>query len=315
MQLRCFMLHELLSLTRPLIILDLETTGVDTEKDRIVELAFQIYTDKGMVKEHACYVNPGIPIPAEATAVHGITDESVKDANMFAPLGSNIAPRFVNCDFGGKNVRFDLRMLESEMRRAMIRWDYADARILDAERFEQLAVPRSLSHLYAKYTGKTRARFYAIAKDGTREEITDLYWFEENGVHSFDNISTAGERIEIIIENVGQPHEGAHGALADVKASAAVLYHQLTVYPVLPRDLDKLHELQWPGRIDVEGKFIFKNGVATCTFGKYRGQSMRSISPDYWRFIIKNDFRAELKALAENALKGVYPEANYNGRL
>jgi DNA polymerase-3 subunit epsilon len=254
------MIPQILPLTRPLIVFDLETTGTDTDKHRIVQFGFQLYTAEGLVKEYECLVNPGTPIPPEVTEVHGISDADVADALTFAQLAPNLAPHFVDCDFGGKNVRFDLRMFEAEMRRAGVSWNYATARIIDAERLEQLAVPRSLSHLYKKYTG---------------EELV-----------------------------------GAHGALADVRASAAVIFHQLSVHKeVLPLDLDKLHELQWPGRIDLEGKFVFKNGVATCMFGKYRGHRMTAIPPDYWRFILKSDFSAEIKALANNALRGLYPEA------
>lgn len=276
------MLHEILQLDRPLILFDLETTGT-TDGSRIVEIGFQVYTREGVTKEWNSLVNPEIPIPAEVAAIHGITDEMVKVCRFcgkpaehhphdnpgiipcltfgpiltFAQLAPNLAVGFQDCDYGGKNVRFDLRIFDSEMRRVGVPWSYADAKVIDAERLEQIAVPRTLSHLYEKYTG--------------------------------------------------QKHDSAHRALDDVKASAAVLFHQLQHHPTLPRNLNDLHELQWPGRIDSEGKFVVRNGEVVCTFGKHRGARIQLIPPDYWRYMLKNDFPAELKALAENALKGVYP--------
>lgn len=252
------MLHEILTLDRPLIIFDLETTGV-VEGSRIVEIGFQLFTREGLTKEWGSYVNPEIPIPPETTAVHGITDDLVKDAPTFHTLAPNLVLGFNNCDYGGKNVRFDLRIFESEMKRVGVQWHYRDAKVLDAERLEQLAVPRTLSHLYEKYTGKK--------------------------------------------------HEGAHRAVDDVRASTEVLFHQLRVHSaVLPANLTDLHELQWPGRIDTEGKFIIREGAVYCTFGKYRNLKIQAIPPDYWRFILKSDFSSEIKDIANNALKGVYPE-------
>jgi DNA polymerase-3 subunit epsilon len=71
------MIHQLLTLTRPLIVFDCETTGVDTNTDRIVELGFQLWTADGLQKEWRSLVNPCVPIPAGATAVHHITDAMV----------------------------------------------------------------------------------------------------------------------------------------------------------------------------------------------------------------------------------------------
>lgn len=251
-------INELLLLDRPLVGLDLETTGL-TDDARIVELSFQVWTTGGMTREWSSCINPEMPIPPGVMDIHGITDENVFGAPTFGLLAPNLATGFSNCDFAGKNVRFDLRILETEMRRVKVPWNYAAAKILDAERLEQIAVPRSLSHLYEKYTG--------------------------------------------------QKLEGAHGSLADITASMIVICRQLEEHrDTLPRDLGKLHELQWPGRIDVEGKFIFRNGSVICTFGKYRQQRIQAIPPDYWRFVLQKDFSAEIKVIAANALLGVYPE-------
>lgn len=275
------MLNALLSLTRPLIVLDTETTGIDTQNDRIVEIGFQVWTAEGMQKEWRSLVNPGIPIPLEASKVHGIFDldvtarcqlcqlvvddvapdrcrcETPKRVPRFSDLASNLARGFTNCDYAGKNVRFDLRLVAAEMIRAGVQWSYTGARIIDAERLEALAVPRTLSHLHEKY--------------------------------------------------VGHKHDGAHGAMSDVRASTTVIVHQLEAHAVLPRDLDALHEMQWPGWLCDGGQFKMVGGVATCTFGKWRGKPMRDIPADYWDWLLRSDFPADVKALASAAKLGQFP--------
>jgi DNA polymerase-3 subunit epsilon len=253
-----------LNLQRPLFIFDLETTGVVPMHARIVEIGFEMYTSAGLQKEWSCILNPGIPIPADSTAVHHLDDDSVKDRPTFAQVGPNVALGFRDCDYAGKNIRFDLQILKAEMDRAKIPWSYEGAFVIDAERLEQICVPRTLSHLYEKYTG---------------------------------------EKLE-----------GAHGALQDVMASRVVLAAQLKKNH-FPRDLRALHELQWPGWVDSEGKFrTDKKGVITCRFGKYRDTPITSIPPSYWRFIIDSTFSQEIKTIAKNALSGQYPKGVFDER-
>lgn len=254
------MLNQIFSLKRSLIIFDCESTGTNVQTDRIVEIAFQLWNADGLSKEWSSLVNPQIPIPAAATAVHHITDDDVKNKPVFGQLATSIARGFKDCDYGGKRVRFDLQLLASEMAREKVEWGYLGARVIDAERLEQIAVPRSLSHLHEKYTG---------AK-----------------------------------------HDGAHGALSDVRASTTVIMHQLQAHQTLPRDLDILHNLQWPNLIDPDGKFRFVDGVACfAQWGKYQGQPMRNADKGYWEFIIAKDFSADVKALAREALAGRFPVA------
>ncbi len=254
------MLHELLHLTRPLFVLDTETTGTDPHSDRIIELGFQQWGPEGMIKEWRSLLNPGVPIPAATTAVHHITDEDVKDAYTFDQLAPNLAKGLVDCDFAGQHIRFDLSILQASMSRAQVPWHYAGARILDSFRLEAIAIPRNLSALYEKYTGRK--------------------------------------------------HEAAHGVLPDIKASAEVLIGQLTVHHTLPRDLDQLHAAQWPGYIDTEGRFKLIDGVATISFGKWRGKPMRDVPRGYWAWISgpKSDFSEEIKKIARAAISGTFPE-------
>jgi len=272
------MIHTILNLTRPLIVLDCETTGFE---GRICELGFQVWDSNGLSAEWCSFINPEIPIPPEATTVHGITDQLVtvlcrrckqlpiehpynncetwSPVPTFGQIAVKIAKGFSDCDFAGKNIRFDLRRLESDFKRVGIAWSYATAIIIDAERLEQLGEPRSLSHLYKKHTGKHL--------------------------------------------------EGAHGALTDTRASTEVIVAQLQAYrEALPRDLKMLHEAQWPGWIDGEGKFRFdEQGIPRSNFGKHRGEKMASIPPSYWRWIIEHDFPTDVTEIAKNALVGKFP--------
>lgn len=281
------MIHQLLNLTRPLFVLDTETTGLNTETARIVEIGFERWTAEGMVKEWRTLVNPGVPIPVAVTAIHSITDAMVQGCKLcqpaqvigpqqhgaflgvqeheFAPwptfkqLAANLALGFQDCDFAGKNVRFDLRILASEMKRAKQPWSYAGARVIDADRLEQIAVPRTLSDLYRKYAG-----------------------------HEL---------------------EGAHGALSDVRGSTTVIVSQLEIHSVLPRDLDQLHELSWPGWLSSDGGFRIVNGVPTIMFGKHRDKAMKDVPRDYWDWLLSADFGEDAKKLARDAKLGKYPEA------
>jgi DNA polymerase-3 subunit epsilon len=249
-----------LNITRPIVCLDCEATGIDPQKDRIIELAFVMqYPDGRPEKEWSMRINPGIPIPPASTKIHGITDADVAGKPAFKQLAANLAKGFTDCDYLGMNVRYDLRLLAAEMLRAGVTWNYVGARIVDAYQLERLAVPRSLSHLHEKY--------------------------------------------------VGMRHDGAHGALSDVRAAATVIAKQLEAHDALPRDLDKLHEMSWPGWLCDGGQFKMIEGVATCCFGKkWNGRAMKDIDVGYFDWILGQDFSADVKHLAAEAKMGRFPK-------
>ena len=158
-------MNTLLQLTRPLVWLDFETTGTIVEIDRIIQMAMTVHyplgylNDAGGQKETVRWttlVNPGEPIPSEASAVHGILDEHVKDAPMFKQYAAGLATKLSGVDFGGQNVTFDLKMLRAEMKRLGIAWDWeeSDAAVIDTGRIHQIKNPRKLSDLYREYLGK-----------------------------------------------------------------------------------------------------------------------------------------------------------------
>jgi DNA polymerase-3 subunit epsilon len=139
-------------LSRPLAFLDLETTGLSTTSDRIVEIAVIRVSPQGDVLEKVRRFNPGIPIPPEATAIHGITDEDVADEPPFTARAKSLAELLDPCDLGGFNLRrFDLPMLLAEFRRAGLPFSIQGRRLIDAQTIFHREEPRDLS---------AAARFY-----------------------------------------------------------------------------------------------------------------------------------------------------------
>ncbi|MDE6449866.1 MAG: 3'-5' exonuclease, partial [Muribaculaceae bacterium] len=123
-----------LNLKKPIIFFDLETTGTNITRDRIVEISVIKIMPNGEEREFTQRINPEMPIPAEATAIHHITDEDVADKPTFKQLAGNIAKGFTGCDIAGYNSnRFDVPMLAEEFARAGIDFDFSRARFIDVQ--------------------------------------------------------------------------------------------------------------------------------------------------------------------------------------
>ncbi|MDH3270685.1 MAG: exonuclease domain-containing protein [Gemmatimonadota bacterium] len=139
-------------LDRPLVFFDLETTGLDLKNDRIIELAFIKITPAGDVLERERRFNPGIPIPPEATAVHGISYAVVADEVEFCRTARSLADMFDDCDLAGFNVRrFDIPMLLHEFHRCGVDFDMEGRFVVDMQNIFHREEPRDLS---------AAARFY-----------------------------------------------------------------------------------------------------------------------------------------------------------
>ena len=139
-------------LDRPLVFFDLETTGLDMKSDRIIELALIKVTPLGDVLERERRFNPGMPIPPEATAVHGITDEDVANEQPFCRTAKNLGALLEGCDLGGFNIRrFDIPMLMHEFRRCGADFSLEGRRILDMQ---------SIFHREERRDLSAAARFY-----------------------------------------------------------------------------------------------------------------------------------------------------------
>jgi DNA polymerase-3 subunit epsilon len=140
------------SVDRPLVFFDLETTGLNTKRDRIVELALIKITPQGDVLERVRRFNPGMPIPAAATAVHGITDEDVAEEAPFCARARSLVEMLEGCDLAGFNIRgFDIDMLVAEFARCDVEFSVEGRRVVDMQNIFHREERRDLS---------AAARFY-----------------------------------------------------------------------------------------------------------------------------------------------------------
>ncbi len=144
-----------LQLTRPLAFIDLETTGVSLSSDRIVEVAIIKVMQDGSRQVKRKLINPEMPIPAQVTEIHGITDEMVKDAPTFKQAGNELKQFIENCDIGGYNSnRFDIPMLMEEFLRAGMVVDISTRRMVDVQHIFYTMEPRTLTAAYKFFCGK-----------------------------------------------------------------------------------------------------------------------------------------------------------------
>ena len=144
-----------LSLTRPMCFFDLETTGVNVAKDRIVEISILKVYPNGNKESKTWLVNPEMPIPPQTTAVHGITDEKVANEPTFKQLSKDIYSMIKGSDLAGFNSdRFDIPLLAEEMLRAEIDVDFKKHLTVDVQTIFHKMEKRNLSAAYKFYCGK-----------------------------------------------------------------------------------------------------------------------------------------------------------------
>ena len=144
-----------LSLTRPLCFFDLETTGVNVAKDRVVEISILKIFPNGNKESKTWLVNPEMPIPPQTTAVHGITDEKVANEPTFKQLSKDIYSMIKGSDLAGFNSdRFDIPLLAEEMLRAEIDVDFKKHLTVDVQTIFHKMEKRNLSAAYKFYCGK-----------------------------------------------------------------------------------------------------------------------------------------------------------------
>lgn len=157
-----------LQLTRPLAFIDLETTGVNISTDRIVEVAIvKILTD-GTRQVKRKLINPGMPIPASSSAIHGITDEMVKDAPTFKQAANELKQFIDNCDLGGYNSnRFDIPMLLEEFLRIGMEFSIDGRKLVDVQKVFHMMEQRTLSAAYKFYCQKSLDGAHSAEVDAT----------------------------------------------------------------------------------------------------------------------------------------------------
>ncbi len=144
-----------LNLKNPIVFFDLETTGVDTSRDRIVEISTVKVFPNGDKEVKTRRLNPEMHIPEEATAVHGITDEDVANEPPFRAIAKSLAAYLEGCDFGGFNSnRFDVPMLVEEFLRAGVNVDFKNRKFIDVQNIFHKMEQRTLEAAYKFYCDK-----------------------------------------------------------------------------------------------------------------------------------------------------------------
>ncbi|MDE6564823.1 MAG: 3'-5' exonuclease [Muribaculaceae bacterium] len=240
-----------LKLNRPVVFFDLETTGTNISTDRIVEISMVKLHPDGHVVEKTRRINPEMPIPAEATAIHHITDDDVAAEPTFRQVAASLAQQLIGCDIAGFNSnRFDIPLLDAEFERAGVDFDFSKARFIDVQTIYHKKEPRTLVAAYRYYCG------------------AEL--------------------------------EGAHGALADTRATMEVLLAQLERYDDLPTDVGALSEYACANRnVDIAGRLIYDDqNREIINFGKYKGRVAEEVlekDPGYYSWIMQGDFPRNTK--------------------
>jgi DNA polymerase-3 subunit epsilon len=155
-----------LELKRPIVFFDLETTGTDPAKDRIIEIALVKLLPNGGRESYVRRINPGIPIPAATTAIHSICDDDVKDCPEFKHLAHEIYEWMRGCDIGGYNSsKFDIPLLAEEFLRVGINVDFTDRHMIDVQQIFFKMESRSLTAAYSFYCNKQMENAHSAEAD------------------------------------------------------------------------------------------------------------------------------------------------------
>lgn len=217
-----------LKLNRPICFFDLETTGVDVAKDRIVEIAiFKVYPN-GNKESKTWLVNPEIKIPFQVSQIHGITDEKVANEPTFKELSSQIYNMIKDADLAGFNSdRFDIPLLAEELLRAGVDFDMKNRVSVDIQTIFHKMEERTLSAAYKFYCGQTLENAHSAEADtmATYEILKaqlDRYSELENDMKSLSEFTTRKKSVDfagfIALNDKGQEifTFGKHkGALVD----------------------------------------------------------------------------------------------------
>lgn len=192
-----------LNLKNPLIFFDLETTGINITKDKIVEISYIKIYPNGKKETKTLRINPGIPIPPESTQIHHITDADVANAPTFKEVAKELANTFEGCDVAGFNSnRFDLPLLSQEFLNAGVDVDFSRRKFIDVQTIYHKMEQRNLSAAYKFYCGKNLEDAHsALADTAATYEVLkaqlDKYPNLENSVDFLAKFSTQNKNVDL----------------------------------------------------------------------------------------------------------------------
>jgi DNA polymerase-3 subunit epsilon len=254
-----------LNINKPIAFFDLETTGTNITTDRIVEISIvRISPPDEKVEIKTLRVNPGMPIPEHASAVHGIYDQDIANEPTFEALAPQIAQFLKDCDLGGFNsIRFDVPLLVEEFHRAGIDIQLSKRKLVDAQKIFHLMEPRTLSAAY---------RFYC------NKELIGAHGAEADALATYEVLKAQIQRYE------NKPLKDSNGKIiAEIK-----------------NDINSLHQVSANNMVDLAGRMIYnEKGEVVFNFGKYKGLKVTDIlkrDPNYYDWIQNGDFAMDTKA-------------------
>jgi len=283
-----------LNLTKPIVIFDLETTGVDLVKDRIIQISYiKVYPD-GKEERGNELVNPEKPIDPEISQLTGITNDDVKDKPTFKQLGQKLAEKFKNCDFAGYNSNhFDIPLLAEEFLRAGVDFDFSKSRMIDACTIFKRMERRNLAAAYKFYCGRKMEDDFEAHRADQDTEATYRVLMSELDKYA----PGANEDEEKVLEN-------------DMD--------KLAEFSKMNNYVDFAGRIIWGEMKDRHGKVMLdKDGNPRMTevfnFGKHKGipvADVLQIDPGYYSWILAGDFTYNTKqVLTRIRLR----ESNLNG--
>ena len=263
------------NLERPLVFFDIEATGINVRTDRIVELAMvKLMPPEGKTRvSWTGRFNPEMPIPAEASAVHGIYDDDVANEPTFDDQAREILEFLGDADLGGYNcLRYDIPLLTEEFLRAQIKFNWFERRVVDAQRIFHVMEPRDLSAAVRYFCGR---------------ELEGAHGAEADTQATIDVIEAQLER---------------YGALPKD--------HEPKPPPKEIQALSDWCSTRDPSWIDQAGRLKWDKGEAVFNFSKKKGMTLKQVvedDPNFVRWIIRSDFPMDTRDICKAALDGRFP--------
>ena len=268
-----------LNLTKPLVVFDLETTGLDIVNDRIFQLSYiKVYPD-GKEERENIYFNPQKPIPQEVIELTGTTNEDVADKSTFKALSKELEEKFSGCDFAGYNSNhFDVPMLSEEFYRAGINFDFSKCRLIDAQAIFHKMERRNLAAAYKFYCGRKMEEDFAAHRADQDTEATYRVLQGELDMYSAERQEEKERQLENNMD-----------ALAEFSKTND--------------NVDFSGRIVWKEMKDANGKVMLDadgkpRKQEVFNFGKYKGwpvvDALRR-DPGYYNWICSSDFTSDTK--------------------
>lgn len=268
-----------LNLTKPLIVFDLETTGLDMVNDRIIQMSYIKVNPDGTEERENFYINPGKPIPAEVVQLTGISDDDVKDAPTFKQLAATLEKKFQGCDFAGYNSNhFDVPMLAEEFLRAGIDFNFSKCRLIDAQTIFMKMERRNLAAAYKFYCGRKME--------------------EDFEAHRADQDTEATYRVLM-----GELDKYAPGIQEEPDRVLNNDMDELAEFSKKNDNVDFAGRIVWQEMKDAQGNTLTdENGNPrkheVFNFGKYKGWDVAEIlhkDPGYYTWVLGSEFTNNTK--------------------